>query len=125
MLLNIGVGSNAGIYSENGGPFFVMKISLVHLTPSVAQDAMGSGYTQMVLTVVTMFIGLFVIIVLAQKGLKAAVILGMLAASVCCRPGEAIFLGTNPFAGLEGASFSLHLQIWQRQLCSILILPAL
>lgn len=29
MLLNIGVGSNAGIYSENGGPFFVMKISLV------------------------------------------------------------------------------------------------
>lgn len=25
MLLNIGVGSNAGIYSENGGPFFVMR----------------------------------------------------------------------------------------------------
>ena len=40
------------------------------------KDAMGSGYTQMVLTVVTMFIGLFVIIVLAQKGVKAAVILG-------------------------------------------------
>ena len=105
MLLNIGVGSNAGIYSENGGPFFVMRDFFGALTPSVAQDAMGSGYTQMVLTVVTMFIGLFVIIVLAQKGVKAAVILGMLAASVIYWAGEAIFLGTNPFAGLKGASF--------------------
>ena len=105
MLLNIGVGSNAGIYSENGGPFFVMRDFFGSLTPSVAQDAMGSGYTQMVLTVVTMFIGLFVIIVLAQRGVKAAVILGMLAASVIYWAGEAIFLGTNPFAGLEGASF--------------------
>ena len=25
MLLNIGVGSNAGIYSENGGPFYAMR----------------------------------------------------------------------------------------------------
>ena len=90
MLLNIGVGSNAGIYSENGGPFFVMRDFFGALTPSVAQDAMGSGYTQMVLT---------------QKGVKAAVILGMLAASVIYWAGEAIFLGTNPFAGLEGASF--------------------
>ena len=100
MLLNIGVGSNAGIYSENGGPFFVMRDFFGALTPSVAQDAMGSGYTQMVLTVVTMFIGLFVIIVLAQKGVKAAVILGMLAASVIYWAGEAIFLGTNPFADM-------------------------
>ena len=96
MLLNIGVGSNAGIYSENGGPFFVMRDFFGALTPSVAQDAMGSGYTQMVLTVVTMFIGLFVIIVLAQKGVKAAVILGMLAASVIYWAGEAIFLGRHP-----------------------------
>ena len=105
MLLNIGVGSNAGIYSEKGGPFYVMRDFFGALTPSVAQDAMGSGYTQMVLTVVTMFIGLFVIIVLAQKGVKAAVILGMLAASIIYWAGEAIFLGTNPFASLEGASF--------------------
>ena len=100
MLLNIGVGSNAGIYSEKGGPFYVMRDFFGALTPSVAQDAMGSGYTQMVLTVVTMFIGLFVIIVLAQKGVKAAVILGMLAASIIYWAGEAIFLGTNPFADM-------------------------
>jgi len=48
MSLNIGVCSNAGIYSENGGPFFVMRDFFGALTPSVAQDAMGSGYTQMV-----------------------------------------------------------------------------
>ncbi len=105
MLLNIGVGSNAGVYSETGGPFFVMRDFFGALTPSVAQKAMGSGYTQMVLTVVTMFIGLFVIIVLAKKGVKAAVILGMLAASVIYWAGEALFLHTNPFASLAGASF--------------------
>ena len=105
MLLNIGVGSNAGIYSETGGPFYVMSDFFGALTPSVAQTNMGSGYASMVLTVVTMFIGLFVIVVLAQKGVKAAVILGMLAASVIYWAGQAIFLHTNPFASLAGASF--------------------
>jgi len=105
MLLNIGVGSNAGIYSENGGPFYAMRDFFGALTPSVAKNTMGSGYVGMVLTVVTMFAGLFVIIVLAQRGVKAAVLLGMLAASVVYWIGEALFLGTNPFASLAGASF--------------------
>ena len=70
MLLNIGVGSNAGIYSENGGPFYVMRDFFGSLTPSLAKSTMGSGYSAMVLTVVTMFIGLFVIVVLAHKGVK-------------------------------------------------------
>ena len=59
----------------------------------------------MVLTVITMFIGLFVIILLAKKGVKAAVLVGMLVASVIYWAGCFIFLGTNPFASLEGASF--------------------
>jgi len=59
----------------------------------------------MVLTVVTMFVGLFVIIILAQKGVKAAVLIGMIAASVVHWIGEALFLHTNPFAALKGASF--------------------
>ena len=58
MLMNIGLGSNAGIYSETGGPFFVMRDFFGALTPSAAQSAMGSGYAAMVLTVVTMFVGL-------------------------------------------------------------------
>jgi len=105
MLLNIGLGSNAGIYSETGGPFYVMKDFFGALTPGLAKTNMGSGYTQMVLTVATMFIGLFVIVILAKKGVKAAVILGMLVASVIYWAGQAIFLDTNPFAALKGASF--------------------
>ena len=105
MLLNIGIGSNAGIYSENGGPFYVMRDFFGALTPSLAKTNMGSGYSAMVLSVVTMFIGLFAIIILAQKGVKGAVLLGMLIASVIYWAGEAIFLGTNPFASLASASF--------------------
>ncbi len=105
MLMNIGLGSNAGIYSETGGPFYVMSNFFGSLTPGIAKNDMGSGYSAMVLTVVTMFIGLFVIIVLAQKGVKGAVILGMLAASIIYWAGEALFLGINPFASLSTASF--------------------
>lgn len=105
MLLNIGIGSNAGVYSETGGPFYAMRDFFGALTPALAKNAMGSGYTTMVLTVVTMFIGLFVIVILAQKGVKGAVILGMLVASVINWAGQAIFLGTNPFASLGTASF--------------------
>jgi len=105
MLMNIGLGSNAGIYSENGGPFYVMKDFFGALTPSVAKTSMGSGYAAMILTVVTMFIGLFAIIILAHKGIKAAVILGMLIASIIYWAGQAVFLGVNPFASLATASF--------------------
>ena len=105
MLMNIGLGSNAGIYSETGGPFFVMRDFFGALTPSAAQSAMGSGYAAMVLTVVTMFVGLFAIVILAKKGVKGAVLLGMLAASILYWIGSFVFLDTNPFASLEKASF--------------------
>ena len=105
MLMNIGFGSNAGVYSETGGPFYVMRDFFGALTPSVAANAMGSGYTTTVLNVITMFIGLFVIIVLAKKGVKGAVLLGMLVASVISWAGQAVVLGTNPFASLATASF--------------------
>ncbi|MCI9457331.1 MAG: NCS2 family permease [Oscillospiraceae bacterium] len=105
MLMNIGFGSNAGIYSDTGGPFYVMRDFFGALTPSVAKTAMGTGYSAMVLQVVTMFIGLFVIIILAKKGIKAAVLLGMLAASVVYWIGSAVFLKQNPFASLATASF--------------------
>ena len=105
MLMNIGLGSNAGIYSETGGPFYAMRDFFGALTPSVGQTTMGSGYAPMVLTVVTMFIGLFVIVILAQKGVRGAVLIGMFCASVIYWAGEAIFLGTNPFASLATASW--------------------
>ena len=109
MLMNIGLGSNAGIYAEGNGfaaPFFVMRDFFGALTPSVIQGSMGTaGYNELVLTVVTMFVGLFVIIVLAKKGVKGAVLVGMLVASVISWAGQWIFLGTNPFASLATASF--------------------
>ena len=105
MLMNIGLGSNAGIYSEKGGPFFVMRDFFGSLTANFAKDSMGSGYGAMVLTVVTMFVGLFTIIVLAHKGVKGSVILGMLVASVLYWAGQAIFFKANPFASLASASW--------------------
>jgi AGZA family xanthine/uracil permease-like MFS transporter len=105
MLMNIGLGSNAGIYSETGGPFYAMRDFFGSLTAGVAKDSMGSGYSTMVLTVATMFIGLFVIVILAHKNVKGSVLIGMLVASVVYWAGEAIFLDTNPFASLATASF--------------------
>ena len=103
MLLNIGFGSNAGIFSEKGGPFLVMKDFFGSLTPGLAKDTMGTGYAPMVLAVVTMFIGLFVIIILDHKKVKGSVLLGMLFASAINWAGQAIFLHVNPFAGLKDA----------------------
>ena len=110
MLMNIGLGSNVGIYAagnEFASPFYIMRDFFGALTPSVIRDSMGTeGYTQMVLTVVTAFIGLFVIILLGKKGVKACVLLGMLVASVIYWAGEAVFLGIDPFAGLKTASWA-------------------
>jgi len=109
MLMNIGLGSNVGIYAEGNGftaPFYVMRDFFGALTPSVIKGSMGDvGYATMILTVVTMFIGLFAIIALAKKGIKGAVLIGMLISSVIYWAGQAIFLGTNPFASLASASF--------------------
>ena len=108
MLMNIGFGSNAGIYAEGNGytdPFYVMRDFFGAMTPSLIHDHMGKEYSQMVLTVVTMFLGLFVIVLLAKKGKKSAVLIGMLSSSIVYWAGEAIFLHTNPFASLKGASF--------------------
>ena len=105
MLLNIGLGSNAGIDSEAGGPFYVMRDVFGALTPSLAKTNMGSGYGSMVLTVVTMFVGLFIIVALAHKKVKGSVLYGILGASVIYWAGEAIFMGVNPFESLKGASF--------------------
>jgi len=109
MLMNIGLGSNAGIYAEGNGfttPFFVMRDFFGALTPSVLQTSMGdTGYAAMILTVATMFIGLFAIIAMAKKGVKGAVLFGMLVASVIYWGGSYLFLDVNPFASLETASF--------------------
>ena len=112
MLLNIGFGSNAGVYSETGGPFFVLRDFFGALTPNFAQTTMGSGYGQMVLNVVTMFIGLFIIVILAQKKVTGAMLIGMLISCVFYWICQFAFMGTNPFASLATASFIPPVADW-------------
>ncbi len=105
MLLNIGFGSNVYIADKNYNQFYVMKDFFGALTASYAKQEMTDAYPTMVLSVLTMFIGLFIIVVLASKGVKGAVILGMLCASVIYWIGEAVVLGTNPFADISASAF--------------------
>lgn len=104
MLLNIGFGSNAGIYSENGGPFYVFANFFGALSPSAAKDTIGSQYSVMVLTVITIFLGVICMIILKHYNIKANVLLGMIFASVVFWIGSLI-LGNNPFTALKGASW--------------------
>ena len=109
MLMNIGFGSNAGVFVFNSdgssSQYWVMRDFFGALTASSAKDTMGTGYGMMVLTVITMFVGLFAIVAMSHKKIKGAVLYGMLIASVVYWAGEAIFFQTNPFAGLATASF--------------------
>ena len=109
MLMNIGLGSNVGVYAEGNGfttPFYVMRDFFGALTPSYLQNNMGdTGFATMILTVVTMFVGLFVILAMSKKGIKGSVLYGMLVASVIYWIGAFAFLHTNPFASLATASF--------------------
>lgn len=107
MLMNIGFGSNVSIYTAEGGPFYAMRDFFGAMTPKLLRDSMGGGidYDTMVVSVITMFIGLVIIILLAKKGVKAAVLIGMLVASVFYWICQGVVLGTNPFESLKTASF--------------------
>lgn len=105
MLLNIGFGSNCGIYSETGGPWYVMQHFFGSLNTTAAQTTAGSGYAALVLTTITIFVGLFAIIGLSHKKVKGSVLYGMLIASVVYWAGSFVVLGTNPFASLQTASW--------------------
>ncbi len=106
MLMNIGFGSNVGIYSETGGPFYAMRDFFGALTASSAKDQMGTGHPMMVLSVVTMFVGLFVIVGLEHRKVKGSVLCGMLAASGIYWAAEALLLHVNPFESLKTVSFA-------------------
>lgn len=109
MLMNIGFGSNAGIFvfNEDGSSseFHVMRDFFGALSASSARNTMGTGYGAMVLTVVTMFIGLFAMVALNQKKVKGSVLFGILIAAAVYWAGEAVFFKINPFESLKTASF--------------------
>ena len=105
MLMNIGFGSNAGVYSDKGVPFYGMRDFFGARTADAARDNIGDGYNMMILIVATMFIGLFAIVALNHKKVKGSVLYGMLISSVIYWAGEAVFFDTNPFESLKSASF--------------------
>ncbi len=107
MLMNIALGSNAGIYTENGGPYYMLKDFFGNLNSTVTYNTMGAvGYTQMVLYVITTFVGILTIFIMANKGFKSAVLIGMLVSSVVYWIGGFLFLPNfAPFASLATSSF--------------------
>ena len=105
MLLNIGLGSNVYIADSEGNQFFVLRDFFGSLTAGHAAEMMTDAYPVTVLSVLTMFIGLFVIIILAKQNVKASVIIGMLVASIIYWIGDGVFLGGHPFESLATASW--------------------
>lgn len=101
MLMDIGFGSNAIV----DGKCYVLRDFFGSLTPKIVNEVLGDSYPKMVLTVVTMLVGLFAIIMLDMRKKKGAVMLGILISTGVYWAGEAIFLHTNPFESLKTASF--------------------
>lgn len=103
MLVNIGLTSNAGIYTADGGPFYVLTTFFSGGAGATA-NAMGASYGTIVLYVVTMFIGIFAIAILSHKKVRGSVLLGIAISSVffwIC----SFLMGANPFSSLQNASF--------------------
>ncbi|MBO4603779.1 MAG: NCS2 family permease [Clostridiales bacterium] len=106
MLMNIGFGSNVSLYTDKGGPFYMMRDFFGALTAKSIYETMGdSGFGTMILSVATCFVGLFVIIAFDHLKVKGSVLYGMLIASVVYWIGDFAILGQNPFASLATASF--------------------
>lgn len=105
MLMNIGLGSNAGVMDGQGNMFYVMRDFFGSLTPASASATMTDAFPAMALTAITILSGLFIIALLAHKKVPGAILLGTIATSVLYWVCEAAFLGTNPFEGLSQTSW--------------------
>ena len=106
LLMEVGFGSNAGVIGEDGTTYYVMRDFFGALSASNLKTAMGQvTWTTMILTVATIFIGLFAIVFLRHKKAKGAVLYGMIIASIVYWLGELVFLKVNPFATLANANW--------------------
>lgn len=104
MLVNVGLTTNAGLYADGNGPFYMLT-HFFSAGPSATLAAMGpEAYRMMVLYVITFFIGLFTIAVLSHKQVKGSVLFGMLISAVVYWIGS-FLLGNNPFASLSSATW--------------------
>ena len=105
MLIHIGFGSNAGIFNSDGNSFYMMQDFFGALGADFARSKMGDAWPAMVLTVITVFIGMALIFYLNRRHIHGAVLLGMLGASVIYWSCEYFFLHIDPFDSLHNVSF--------------------
>lgn len=104
MLVNIGLTSNAGVFTADGSAFYMLT-HFFSAGPSATLAAMGEeSYRMMVLYVITFFIGLFVIAILSHYKVKGSVLLGMVVSAIAYWIGTFI-LGGNPFESLSTANW--------------------
>ena len=102
MLVNIGLGSNAGVQDASYNMYYMLG-SFFTDGPSATAAAMGDAYGTMVLYVIATFIGVFAIAVLHHKKVNGPVLFGMLISAVCYWIG-CFIMGSNPFASLATAN---------------------
>ena len=103
MLVNIGLGSNAGVQDANFNMYYMLG-SFFTNGPSATAAAMGDSYATMVLYVITTFVGVFAIAILHHKKIKGSVLVGMLIAAACYWIG-CFAMGNNPFVSLATANW--------------------
>ena len=103
MLVNIGLGSNAGVQDASYNMYYMLG-SFFTDGPSATAAAMGDAYGTMVLYVIATFIGVFAIAVLHHKKVNGSVLFGMLISAVCYWIG-CFIMGNNPFASLATANW--------------------
>lgn len=105
MLLNIGFGSNVSIYNSDGVAFYPMKDFFGALSTDFEKQLLGDAYPRMVISTLTIIVGLILIAILARKKIKGAILLGMLGATAFFYVCEAAFLGGASFKALTPESF--------------------
>ncbi len=103
MLVNIGLGSNAGLGTFSD---YYMLAGFFGKGASDSLATLGAEeYKKLVLYVVTMLVGVVLIAVLSHKKVNGSILFGVVGASVLYWAGSAIILKVNPFASLKGASW--------------------
>lgn len=103
MLVNIGLGSNAGVGKNSS--YYVLSGFFGNGAANSLDKLGAAEYKKLVLYVITMIVGVVLIAVLSHKKINGAILFGVIGASALYWAGSAIFLGVNPFASLKGASW--------------------
>ena len=104
MLLDVALGSNIVAYND-AMPFYALKDFFGAVSGRTAKENIGNEYSFMIISILTMLVGLAVIFLLNHKKKKGAILFGILAASVFYWIMEYAFEGFNAFAGISAADF--------------------